>query len=80
MEESGAAVAETSGGTEPEAKKRKISKEVETANQGQTINQGQGQTSDKDKLLKLEHRLGGILCCTVCLDLPPGAVFQVSTY
>lgn len=27
---------------------------------------------------KLEHRLGGILCCAVCLDLPRSAVYQVS--
>lgn len=27
---------------------------------------------------KLEHRLGGILCCAVCLDLPKAAVYQVS--
>lgn len=26
---------------------------------------------------KLEHRLGGILCCAVCLDLPKIAVYQV---
>lgn len=26
---------------------------------------------------KLEQRLGGILCCAVCLDLPIAAVFQV---
>lgn len=26
---------------------------------------------------KLEHRLGGILCCAVCLDLPRSAVYQV---
>lgn len=26
---------------------------------------------------KLEHRLGGILCCAVCLDLPNAAVYQV---
>jgi hypothetical protein len=26
---------------------------------------------------KLEHRLGGILCCAVCLDLPKAAVYQV---
>lgn len=30
------------------------------------------ETSDK-----LEHRLGGILCCAVCLDLPQAAVYQV---
>lgn len=27
---------------------------------------------------KLEHRLGGILCCAVCLDLPRTAIFQCS--
>lgn len=27
---------------------------------------------------KLEQRLGGILCCAVCLDLPRSAVYQVS--
>lgn len=27
---------------------------------------------------KLEERLGGILCCVVCLDLPKAAVYQVS--
>jgi len=26
---------------------------------------------------KLEQRLGGILCCAVCLDLPRAAVYQV---
>ncbi|OXA65164.1 Cysteine and histidine-rich protein 1 [Folsomia candida] len=25
---------------------------------------------------KLEHRLGGILCCAVCLDLPKSAIYQ----
>lgn len=32
---------------------------------------------DKESSDKLEHRLGGILCCAVCLDLPPAAVYQV---
>ncbi|XP_045777779.1 cysteine and histidine-rich protein 1 homolog isoform X2 [Maniola jurtina] len=32
-------------------------------------------TEDTDKL---EHRLGGILCCAVCLDLPQAAVYQCS--
>uniref|UniRef100_W8C098 Cysteine and histidine-rich protein 1 n=1 Tax=Ceratitis capitata TaxID=7213 RepID=W8C098_CERCA len=27
---------------------------------------------------KLEQRLGGILCCAVCLDLPKTAMYQVS--
>lgn len=30
------------------------------------------------KLEKLENRLGGILCCAVCLDLPRAAMYQVS--
>lgn len=29
---------------------------------------------------KLEARLGGILCCAVCLDLPRSAVYQVSAF
>lgn len=33
--------------------------------------------ADKDTTEKLEHRLGGILCCAVCLDLPQAAVYQV---
>ncbi|CAH2042759.1 unnamed protein product, partial [Iphiclides podalirius] len=34
--------------------------------------------SEREQSDKLEHRLGGILCCAVCLDLPPGAVYQCS--
>lgn len=30
-----------------------------------------------EKNEKLEQRLGGILCCAVCLDLPSAAVYQV---
>lgn len=33
--------------------------------------------SEKETSDKLEHRLGGILCCAVCLDLPQAAVYQV---
>ena len=29
---------------------------------------------------RLETRLGGILCCSVCLDLPSSAVYQVSKF
>ncbi|KAG6460757.1 hypothetical protein O3G_MSEX012206 [Manduca sexta] len=32
--------------------------------------------SDNEASDKLEHRLGGILCCAVCLDLPQAAVYQ----
>ncbi|XP_026743819.1 cysteine and histidine-rich protein 1 homolog isoform X2 [Trichoplusia ni] len=34
--------------------------------------------TDKEGSDKLEHRLGGILCCAVCLDLPQAAVYQCS--
>lgn len=34
-----------------------------------------GKSSD-GKSVKLEQRLGGILCCAVCLDLPRSAVYQ----
>lgn len=36
-----------------------------------------GKSSD-GKSTKLEQRLGGILCCAVCLDLPRSAVYQAS--
>ena len=48
---------------EPEAKKQKFD------------------TSSKKlhkKLEKLESRLGSVLCCAVCLDLPKTAMYQVS--
>lgn len=35
-------------------------------------------SNDDPKKYKLVERLGGILCCAVCLDLPRAAVFQVS--
>ncbi|XP_063905354.1 zinc finger TRAF-type-containing protein 1 homolog [Zophobas morio] len=35
-------------------------------------------TPNSDKKYKLEERLGGILCCAVCLDLPKAAVYQCS--
>ena len=31
----------------------------------------------KKRMDRLENRLGGILCCAVCLDLPNSAVYQV---
>ncbi|XP_060521442.1 zinc finger TRAF-type-containing protein 1 homolog [Cylas formicarius] len=34
--------------------------------------------SGDDKKYKLEERLGGILCCAVCLDLPRAAIYQCS--
>lgn len=40
---------------------------------------GGGCGADKQQTAsdKLEHRLGGILCCAVCLDLPRSAIYQV---
>ncbi|KAF5292380.1 hypothetical protein FQA39_LY03414 [Lamprigera yunnana] len=49
--------------TEPESKKRKVSTSARTLDA---------------KTDKLEQRLGGILCCAVCLDLPRAAVYQCS--
>lgn len=37
-----------------------------------------GKCTNKKK--NLEDRLGGILCCAVCLDLPRAAVYQVSIF
>lgn len=34
----------------------------------------------KVKKLDLPSRLGGILCCAVCLDLPKAAMYQVSVF
>lgn len=51
------------GNDEPEAKRKK----TET-----TAIPSTSQTSEK-----LESRLGGILCCAVCLDLPKTAMYQV---
>lgn len=34
-------------------------------------------TQPDSKPDKLELRLGGILCCAVCLDLPRAAIYQV---
>lgn len=50
---------------EPEAKKRKLEPAVPSTSSGHD---------------KLELRLGGILCCAVCLDLPKTAMYQVGTF
>lgn len=56
----------TTGSDEPEAKRKKIEP---------TALPSTSQTSEK-----LESRLGGILCCAVCLDLPKTAMYQVRHY
>lgn len=48
---------------EPEHKRKKIDSAVQPST---------SQTNEK-----LESRLGGILCCAVCLDLPKTAMYQV---
>lgn len=52
---------------EPDAKKRKVSTSA-------------AKNSDSKSANKLEQRLGGILCCAVCLDLPRSSVYQVSHF
>jgi hypothetical protein len=67
-------VTQTKDDGEPNPKKAKISS-------GGTdgLGRGGGIGSDKQQTasVKLEHRLGGILCCAVCLDLPRSVVYQV---
>lgn len=67
-------VAQTKDDGEPNPKKAKISS-------GGTdgFGRGGGVGGDKQQAtsVKLEHRLGGILCCAVCLDLPRSVVYQV---
>lgn len=59
---------------EPNPKKAKLSV-------GDVFGRGGGGGMGNDKQQsaseKLEHRLGGILCCAVCLDLPRAAIYQV---
>lgn len=71
-------VAVTKDDGEPNPKKAKLS-----AGGGDMFGRGGvangGVCGDKQTALdKLEHRLGGILCCAVCLDLPRSAIYQVS--
>lgn len=60
---------------EPERKKRKQSSLQGSA---QVNQEGQALSLPHKPEQKLEHRLGGILCCVVCFDLPRSAVYQVS--
>ena len=39
---------------------------------------GPDEVSGQKQFDKLERRLGGILCCAVCLDLPKQAIYQVT--
>lgn len=59
---SSSSLAETTSG-EPEAKRKKMDPAASVMSGGNK---------------KLESRLGGILCCAVCRDLPKGAMYQVS--
>lgn len=34
----------------------------------------------EEKIYNLVERLGGILCCAVCLDLPRTAIYQVRIF
>ena len=62
------------GFIEPERKRRKL----QHGGMGAQAALGpDGQPLPAKPEQKLEHRLGGILCCVVCFDLPCAAVYQV---
>lgn len=52
-------------------------RDLEPASKRQKIESVVVKASAKPQDEKLEQRLGGILCCAVCLDLPKAAVYQV---
>ena len=60
---------ETGGQSFEPAMKKQRKEDVNVEKRGDKI------SSDE----RLETRLGGILCCSVCLDLPSSAVYQVNT-
>lgn len=66
-------VAITKDDGEPNPKKAKLSVGGDVFGRGGGGGDKQQAASDK-----LEHRLGGILCCAVCLDLPRSSIYQVS--
>lgn len=59
--------------TEPEENVEKSDDYSEPEKKRRKLLKGQDSKPDK-----LELRLGGILCCAVCLDLPRVAIYQVS--
>lgn len=69
-------VAMTKDDGEPNPKKAKLSVGNDLFGRGGGVGGDKHQTASD----KLEHRLGGILCCAVCLDLPRSAIYQVSLY
>lgn len=69
--------ATTSSGAPAVAEKRcEDTKEDEVATKKPRVESCDREDTDN----KLEARLGGILCCAVCLDLPRSAVYQVSAF
>lgn len=66
-------VAITKDDGEPNPKKPKLSSAADVFGRGGAGGVDKQQTASD----KLEHRLGGILCCAVCLDLPRAAIYQV---
>jgi len=58
---------------EPNPKKAKLS-----SGGGDVFGRGGGGVDKQHTASdKLEQRLGGILCCAVCLDLPRSSIYQV---
>ncbi|XP_060843245.1 zinc finger TRAF-type-containing protein 1 homolog [Rhopalosiphum padi] len=72
MDEQQQNVSITKDDGEPNPKKAKLS-----GSGGDVFGRGGG-GGDKQHAAseKLEHRLGGILCCAVCLDLPRSSIYQ----
>lgn len=71
-------VAITKDDGEPNPKKAKLSAGGSDVFGRGGVANGGGCGDKQTALDKLEHRLGGILCCAVCLDLPRSAIYQVS--
>lgn len=63
---------------EPNPKKAKLSGGGNDMFGRSGVGSGGGCGDKQTALDKLENRLGGILCCAVCLDLPRSAIYQVS--
>ena len=62
---------------EPPSKKQMLEHASTSAGGSSTGSSGLSQGIVHEKL---EYRLGGILCCAVCLDLPKTAMYQVRVF
>lgn len=77
MSDTEAATATSSAETVPETSDS--AEKMDEINEPETKRRKLNRNNDNDeKKNRLEERLGSILCCAVCLDLPRAAVYQVS--